>query len=54
MSARTPWRWRPFTNRIAYLEDGDWAIDRRARACSTKSGPPVARPVQDPVRSPPL
>ena len=28
-SARTRWRWRRWTQRIAYLDEGDWAVVRR-------------------------
>ena len=51
-SARTPWRVGPFTNRVTYLEDGDYvAIDPRRRAHLRRS--PARRstaPSQDRLR----
>jgi glucosamine--fructose-6-phosphate aminotransferase (isomerizing) len=45
----------PFTNRVAYLEDGDYvAIDHNGARVFEKSGRPVDRPVQVVPQSPAL
>ena len=51
-SAPTPWRSGPFTNRIAYLEDGDYvAIDHDGAQIFDAAGKPVER--AGPASSPP-